>query len=397
MRAHLVEMELDGKVFTDFKSTNINSSLQSMSSEFSITVPDIYETSDRKLLKAGKTIKIKYEGELVFTGIIERVNATFDKNDHTISLSGRSLVGALMVDNASDEVEYKDMSPVDIIKKKAEESKVKVVDNRSQKEKEAEKNIDKIHKRPNVSNGKLSQEMATRGGVIQKDTPNGELEITTSDNARKSGQLNDDNILGGSLNVDISQSFSEIKAVGKVAKVKKPSKQDENNKAVDAVIAGKEPTKPKENSPEEQKVAVKSTNELPITKKRVIQSTSNDQEDLNNTVAVEQSQMVRNEFSVSFTVYGWKNTDGVVYRTNDLINVKSSVLDIYEDLLIESVSLNQDKDSGTLAEITLTKQISYAYGNGTDYRPITNKDKEKKPTKQDENNKAVDRAIKGEK
>ena len=83
-------------------------------------------------------------------------------------------------------------------------------------------------------------------------------------------------------------------------------------------------------------------------------TTLQDQKSRQDRADWEKNVRKANGFIYSLTIQGFKNSKGVIWRPNMLININDNVNSIYADLLILSVQFNLSLDGGTQTKLTLT-------------------------------------------
>ena len=83
-----IELYLNGKILSGWKSLNLQRSLESMSGRFDLGIT-VRPEDDLSVLAAGSPLVLKMGGQTVITGYLDEIKQRVSGNDKTISVSGR--------------------------------------------------------------------------------------------------------------------------------------------------------------------------------------------------------------------------------------------------------------------------------------------------------------------
>lgn len=110
-----IVVEIDGKVHTKWKAYDIDSDFLIAADAFKF---DIGTASSDTVIPdfSGKEAKVKINGQLVLTGIVDKTSHSFSKNNRTFSLNGRDKA-AVLVDCSAPITNIKGVTLLEAIKK----------------------------------------------------------------------------------------------------------------------------------------------------------------------------------------------------------------------------------------------------------------------------------------
>lgn len=90
-------LEVAGQEHKRWMNIAITSSLEALASSFNLSVIESWSANDKPIpIRAGDACTVKIDGETVTTGFVDDDPASYDENDHTFEVSGRSVTGDLV-------------------------------------------------------------------------------------------------------------------------------------------------------------------------------------------------------------------------------------------------------------------------------------------------------------
>lgn len=206
-----VTVEVDGKAHNSWKSYDIDSDFLIPADAFKF---DLGVPSNSTVLPdfSGAEVKVRINGELVMTGIVDTTQHTISKTNRTYSLNGRDRA-SILVDCSAPITNVKGLTVLDAVKKIVEPLGIKKV------ELHAENNptLDKVDIDVGETAWNAAMRCANSAGLHLWFEPNGELIVGGADYSTppvatlccmKDGKRN--NFEQADLTFDVSNRFSEV-------------------------------------------------------------------------------------------------------------------------------------------------------------------------------------------
>lgn len=206
-----VTVEVDGKAHNSWKSYDIDSDFLIPADAFKF---DLGVPSNSTVLPdfSGAEVKVRINGELVMTGIVDTTQHTISKTNRTYSLNGRDRA-SILVDCSAPITNVKGLTVLDAVKKIVEPLGIKKVALR------AENNpiLDKVDIDVGETAWNAAMRCANSAGLHLWFEPNGELIVGGADYSTppvatlccmKDGKRN--NFEQADLTFDVSNRFSEV-------------------------------------------------------------------------------------------------------------------------------------------------------------------------------------------
>ena len=206
-----VTVEVDGKAHNSWKSYDIDSDFLIPADAFKF---DLGVPSNSTVLPdfSGAEVKVRINGELVMTGIVDTTQHTISKTNRTYSLNGRDRA-SILVDCSAPITNVKGLTVLDAVKKIVEPLGIKKVELRA----ENNPTLDKV----DIDVGETAWNAAMRcvnsAGLHLWFEPNGVLIVGGADYSTppvatlccmKDGKRN--NFEQADLTFDVSNRFSEV-------------------------------------------------------------------------------------------------------------------------------------------------------------------------------------------
>lgn len=206
-----VTVEVDGKAHNSWKSYDIDSDFLIPADAFKF---DLGVPSNSTVLPdfSGAEVKVRINGELVMTGIVDTTQHTISKTNRTYSLNGRDRA-SILVDCSAPITNVKGLTVLDAVKKIVEPLGIKKVALRA----ENNPTLDKVDIDVGETAWNAAMRCANSAGLHLWFEPNGELIVGGADYSTppvatlccmKDGKRN--NFEQADLTFDVSNRFSEV-------------------------------------------------------------------------------------------------------------------------------------------------------------------------------------------
>ena len=206
-----VTVEVDGKAHNSWKSYDIDSDFLIPADAFKF---DLGVPSNSTVLPdfSGAEVKVRINGELVMTGIVDTTQHTISKTNRTYSLNGRDRA-SILVDCSAPITNVKGLTVLDAVKKIVEPLGIKKVELRA----ENNPTLDKVDIDVGETAWNAAMRCANSAGLHLWFEPNGELIVGGADYSTppvatlccmKDGKRN--NFEQADLTFDVSNRFSEV-------------------------------------------------------------------------------------------------------------------------------------------------------------------------------------------
>ena len=206
-----VTVEVDGKAHNSWKSYDIDSDFLIPADAFKF---DLGVPSNSTVLPdfSGAEVKVRINGELVMTGIVDTTQHTISKTNRTYSLNGRDRA-SILVDCSAPITNVKGLTVLDAVKKIVEPLGIKKVELRA----ENNPTLDKVDIDVGETAWNAAMRCANSAGLHLWFEPNGVLIIGGADYSTppvatlccmKDGKRN--NFEQADLTFDVSNRFSEV-------------------------------------------------------------------------------------------------------------------------------------------------------------------------------------------
>ena len=206
-----VTVEVDGKAHNSWKSYDIDRDFLIPADAFKF---DLGVPSNSTVLPdfSGAEVKVRINGELVMTGIVDTTQHTISKTNRTYSLNGRDRA-SILVDCSAPITNVKGLTVLDAVKKIVEPLGIKKVALRA----ENNPTLDKVDIDVGETAWNAAMRCANSAGLHLWFEPNGELIVGGADYSTppvatlccmKDGKRN--NFEQADLTFDVSNRFSEV-------------------------------------------------------------------------------------------------------------------------------------------------------------------------------------------
>ncbi len=93
----LVELKVNGGIFSGWESVEIKCGIEQISGMFQLSVTERWPGRDTPTpILPGSPAEIRLDGQTVITGYVDDVATSYDENSHTVTISGRDKTGDLV-------------------------------------------------------------------------------------------------------------------------------------------------------------------------------------------------------------------------------------------------------------------------------------------------------------
>lgn len=351
--ADAVQVQIGNKVYDGWSTVRISRNLNAMTSSFNLTVADKWrQSSEDWPFLPGEAITITANGAKIIVGYIDAMNTSVSNEDRSISISGRDKTGDL-VDSAAIGLRssYKNISIFEIAKEYAQDFDIEV----EQDTPEALIPFAKVVVNQGETIFELLSRLAKERGVLLTSTTDGALKITDRlgivGNRAKGA-----NDLGSSVAKQLGDNTTALKQGKNILFAS--AKFDETNRfqkyLVKSQIKGDDFVSAKD-STTIKGVAFDRAVKRQRTKYIIADKS------MDNAGAKKHAEWYANvhavgSVDVEITVHSWRNAKNEVWEVNQTVEVEAPFIGVpKQQMLIIGVSYEQEKPSGTLCTLSLTR------------------------------------------
>lgn len=343
----MIELEVNGDVFTNFTKANIDIRLDQLSNTFDLEATT--KNNNPLPFKGGEGCKIFVDGEVVLTGSIEIVDVSYSSNAHSIRVAGRDKTGDL-VDSTLDSISDLN-SPISlkqIIEKVLSEIglNITVIDNVTPEL--FEKAEDIIAPEPGDSAFQFLEKYARKRQSLLTSNEDGNIVISQSSGVSVNAKLrnkinnNSNNILQGSVSYDTTGRYNVYKFTSGM-------------NAVALNAAGDVPL---------SDVVSQSGNtidpDIRTGRQFVLNSEDSGSNEQNKLRAEWEANIRKSRGRVgTVAVQGFRNQTGSLWTVNSVVSIVDDFLGIDAKMLINSVNFSYSTESGSISRLQLVESNAY--------------------------------------
>lgn len=335
------KLYVNGQVFSGWTALTVRQSLSSVAGAFTVAFTDRWSgQSTTWVIAPGAKCRLELEGATVVTGYVDTLNVAHAAGSHTLTVGGRDATGDL-VDCSAENATYLNQPFTAVCSSLVQPFGISVVD---------QVGSDYTIKRFVVQTGESvfqALERASRlAGVLLTSDGEGRLILARSGSAGRASTALETgvNVLSASLTQDASQLYS-------VVQVKSQCTASGLNQYDLSVAA-----------PEARVGRVQGSSTIPgVDRYRpltLVAETQATTERCQRRAAWEAGRRQALSKRVDVTVQGWTHDDGSLWKPNQLVHLKDSILGIDEDWLIETVNFSLSA-AGTTTRLQLVGPGAY--------------------------------------
>lgn len=330
-----LKLYIDGQIFTGWETIEMNRNVDSISGQFSVSLFDRWRDSFSAWpIVPGKEVKVLIGNDRVLTGYIDDLEISFNYSQRSFSISGRDKSGDL-VDCSAVPGEFLNLKADAIAKRLLSPFGIELVV-------DSEVDVGDKFSKWSIKCGESVFEnldrLGKQRGLFFISDEFGIVHIQTRGAKKSSSRLEQGvNIKSASSKYDNSARFSDYKVVGQ------SSGNDKNY--------GDETIK-----------ADASCQDNGITRYRpmiIVGDGSTSQSTAVQRAKWELATRIAKALTISVTVYGWRQSDGNLWKPNYLVDFNCPFLGINSELLISSVKFLKNESNGTTTEMELVRKESF--------------------------------------
>jgi prophage tail gpP-like protein len=331
-----VEVSCGGGTYSSFESITVTYSADHAARAFSLTATDSNGAdvlAESWNFMPGTDITITANGQLVFTGIIDKMTPSYNATAHTVAVSGRSNSKDMIDSDVDHETgELNDTTPIEIANGVNYTSAQYSTDVEQPKIKKFRVNHGEgIHH--------CVERVCRNYQMILQGMPDGGTKLTKGATGGSNAPLVEGvNILEATATFDESGQHSEYKVHGQNLKG--------TDKKATQIMAS-------------SKGSVQRQRKKTIHKETDTPDKSSAQSRADN----HKNQQVGHSTTATVKTQSWFDDGGQVWNANGLVFVESPMLKLNQQMLIKSVSLTQT-NSGSFSSLSLTLPSAFG-GEGT--------------------------------
>jgi len=239
-----ISLFVAGQIYEGWTEATVTTAIEQIAGDFSLSITERWDGQlEGWQIPCGEFCQIKIDNEVVISGYVDSIDASYDSGSHTITVAGRDVTGDL-VDCSAPSKNYTGQTIVQIMQDLAKPYGIKIVDKLTDRQSEV-KTSTKIQALA-VQNGDSVFETMDRAakqlGVMLVSDGNGSIHITSAGQAGSAGVdlVQGVNILSASFTQDHSELYSEITVKGQTSGLVRDG--------IDGDVSGANPQEPKKNT-----------------------------------------------------------------------------------------------------------------------------------------------------
>lgn len=336
MGAELITIAVGGSIWSAFESITVNAAFNEAARDFSfIVAAEAGASATNAVFSKGTEVQIFSNADLLLTGAVNRKQPLIEATKAQITVSGRSLSQDLIDGSAEHQTgNFKKKDPLQIGQEIASKYRA-----RFQSDQKLEK-VDQYKLTQGESCFRCIEKLARQQGMTLTGTPEGNINITKADGSKRhaGGLIEGVNILKGGADHNDANQHSEITVRGQ-----RPFGHGAEAIELEAIA---------------RESGVKRHRPL------IVVQDNDTTKDLTKKRAKNlRDRKAGDGLKASITTQGFRDEGGMIWTPGHLVWVESPFLDIAQDMLIESVTYQQD-DGGSIATLSLTDPRSYGGQGG---------------------------------
>lgn len=320
--------------YTAFQRVTVQYAANQAARSFAFTVTDAQDGFDQRWdFMPGVQATVMANGQLLVTGIIDKMTPSFDATNHHVEVSGRSKTKD-MIDSSTDHKknEFRNKTVLDVAKELDYTGAGFSSDTQQPK-------MEYFRVNPNETIFEAVERAARRYQMLIQGMPDGSAKLTEGGTAGSNAPLIEGvNILGGNATFDESEQHSEYRVKGqRVFGTDKKALQ----------IVGKA----ENNAVKRKRVKV------------LHQETDIDEDTAKKRADHHKNKQKGHSVTASIRTQSWFDSAGQLWKANGLVYVYCPILKLDQQMLIKSVSLEQS-NSGSFSQLSLCLPEAFG-GKGT--------------------------------
>jgi len=328
-----VNVVINGKSFSGWKTVSITKSIESVANSFSLSLHDKFEGLRQSWpIRSDIPLNISIGKERVLTGVIEQTEPSFSVGSRSFSVAGRSNAGDLVDCSHTGESEFNNV----FLDKLAEELVgpfgIKVFLSVEPKK------IDKFAVKPGEKVFEALDRAARLQGFFWVSTRGGNIRLTRAARARAFSSLQEGvNLIGGNGTFNSAKRHSEYVVRGQASGVS----------GITGISGAQVEGTAKDSGVSRHRPLI------------VLAEGAVDTDKAKTRAQWEASNRLAMASRMSVSVQGWRQENGELWGVNQLTRLKSRTLGVDQDVLIVGLTHKKAISGGTSTDLTLVDSRSY--------------------------------------
>ncbi|MSU98473.1 baseplate protein [Pseudomonas mandelii] len=324
-----VTLSVNGMDYGGWKKVSISAGIERQSRDFSLDITWSWPGHETEIpIQQGARAEVRIGPDLVLTGYVFATPISYDANQITRGISGRSRPADLVDSAAINQPgQWSGQSMQTIVQALAAPYDIQVVSQVAETSQISDHTIE-----PGETVFESIDRLLTLSRLLSTDDERGRLVIIEPGSG---GRTNDrlelgENILSASMAADFSGVFSEYRVVGQ----RKRKDEEEGAEASEVQASVTDPRSPR---------------------KRVllIQESGQMTTELADARANwERGNRIGKALMVQYKVQGWRQSNGALWKVNTVVRVVDKLLGLDRDMLISEIEYTLD-EGGTISNITV--------------------------------------------
>lgn len=329
-----VRLRIRSQDFDGWESVSIGSGIERAASDFALSVTERFpgEPNPARIFPTDPC-EILIGDDLVMTGFVDKVEPSYDARSHTIAVSGRSKTQDLIDCSITERRGFENRRIDQIAQAIADEYNVSV---------EVQEVLEDIIPRFRTQKGETPFEaierLARTFGLLVTDNRFGQLVLTRGASlAATDSLITSENVLSASASYDASQRYSQI-----IVRGQRFGSDDDYGRSLFGATVEELDT------------------EVPRRRALIV-----DAESLGNVCTFRQraqweaAARAARAASFTYTVQGWRQSDGELWTPNQRVNVADKLIGIDTELLIVERTFELDNSRGMTTTLQLGVPEAY--------------------------------------
>lgn len=333
MTTERVRLVVNGREHEGWKEVRVSAGINRQARDFSLVVTEDWPGSGLARRVAPQDLcEVWFGGDKVLTGYVDATPISYDSEQVSISVNGRSKTADLVDCSAIHAPgQWRGVSVEHIAQALAEPYGIRVVALVGTGS-VLEHQLD-----PGESVFESIDRLLTQKALLATDDAEGNQVLTRAGTLRaETALVTGGNVLNASTGLDFKERFSEYRCRGQRAG---------NDADFGAVVAGQRASIP----------------DRSITRRRVLEVGSDGQGDLaalRDRVRWEAAYRAGKSYETTYVVQGWRQANGQLWLPNMRVRVRDSIIGFDMEMLIAEVDYLQH-ESGTTATLTVAPVAAY--------------------------------------
>ncbi|MCD5980518.1 phage baseplate assembly protein [Pseudomonas quasicaspiana] len=324
-----VTLSVNGMDYGGWKKVSISAGIERQCRDFSLDITWQWSGQDEDIpVRQGSRAEVRIGPDLVLTGYVFATPVSYDANQITRGISGRSRPADLVDSAAINKPgQWSGQSMQAIVQALAAPYDIQVVSQVAETSQISDHTIE-----PGETVFESIDRLLTLSRLLSTDDERGRVVIIEPGSGGRTFDRLElgENILKGSMGADFSGVFSEYRVVGQ--RKRKDDEEGEDAAEVQAVV-----TDPR--SPRKRVLLIHESGQMTT---ELADARAN----------WERGNRIGKALMVQYSVQGWRQSNGALWKVNTIVRVVDPLLGLDRDMLISQIEYTLD-EGGTLSNITV--------------------------------------------